>query len=172
VKITGMNRPLALLACVPVLASCLHFEHNPKDRELADVPALSSGACDGPELASLDDLYSGPYALSPGRPDAGSTVAFEGRPEPMLICTELGCAWECCDNSCGTDPGCTYFLPVDDYNSLCLSSPDFDCGGTDCSPWCQPFSTSPRHDYRFTGTIRYDSMHATLDVASYCRVDG
>ncbi len=167
-----MTRPLALLACVPALASCLHFEHNPRDRELADIPPVSSGDCDGPELLSAGDLYVGPYELSPDRPAGGTSAAFEGRPEPMLICTELGCAWECCDNSCGTDPECAYFLRVDEYNELCLSSPEFDCGGTDCSPWCQPFSTSPRHDYRFTGTLRYDAMGATLEVASYCRVDG
>jgi len=166
-----MIRRLALLAWLPALASCLHLEHNPRDREISDIPSASSGACDGPALVSAGDLYAGPYELSPDRPGEGTSAAFEGRPEPMLICTELGCPWECCDNSCGTDRDCAYFLRVDDYNELCLSSPDFDCGGTDCSPWCQPFSTSPRHDYRFTGTLRYDAMRATLDVASYCRID-
>ena len=166
-----MSRIPVLAALLPALAACYHFEHNPKDRELDDVPLLSSGACDGPEVVPLHTLYVGPYELSPERPDAGSSVAFQGTPRPMLICTELGCSWECCENSCGYDPDCAYFLRVDEYNEVCLASPDFACGGTDCSPWCQPFSTSPRFGYRFTGTITYDIMRATLQVDSYCRVD-
>ena len=170
-----MRRPPRILAPLVLLllceAACYRIRHNSKDIEDPDIPPLSSGACDDVPVMAVQDLYVGPYELSPTRPDAGTVVAFEGRPTAMLMCTERGCEWECCDNACGYDPECACSLRADDYNRLCLASDGFACGGTDCSPWCRPFSTAPEYTYRFVGSIRYNGLLAYLDVAAYCRIE-
>lgn len=149
---------------------------HPRDVEQESIPAVGSGECDGPEPTAADSLFVGPYEIADDIPESGTTVAFVGEPIGSLTCTQLGCASSCCDNSCGYSPDCPFMLRVDDYNEVCLQHPDYACGGTDCSPWCEPFSTEPEHDYRFVGTLRHGdgvdfAGRVVLEVESHCRVE-
>lgn len=171
-----IGRLLPTLVLVVLLPSCgligHHFEKHPDDVESASVAPLSSGACDGVTALAPESLFVGPYELAEDAPEAGTAVAVDGIPDGVLLCTQLGCRWECCDNSCGYEEGCAYTIRVNSYNAICLSHSDFACGGTDCSPWCRPFSTEPRHTYRFVGTIRYEGLgRPYIDVTAYCRHD-
>jgi hypothetical protein len=150
-----------------------HFEKHRDDIESESIVSTAAGGCSHVEIVAASQLFDGPYEFADDRPVDGTRVAFEGMPQGQLACTQLGCEWECCENSCGYAPECTFSLRPegDEYNRLCLSHADFACGGTDCSPWCAPFSTEPEHRYRFVGTIHYDGSRARLDVDEYCRID-
>jgi hypothetical protein len=114
-------------------------------------------------------LYQAPYVLAENLPPAATRVAFEGVPLGAVLCTQLGCASECCDNGCGFASECPFALPIDRYNELCLVHETYACGGTDCSPWCHPFSTEPRRRYRFVGELSYQGRtRASLAVTSVC----
>ncbi|MBN2499104.1 MAG: hypothetical protein JXR96_31235 [Deltaproteobacteria bacterium] len=169
------KRSLALATCLALCGCELfghHFSKHPDDVEMDSAPLASTGACDGAPRIDPASLFDGPYSLAIQAPPEGSRVAVDGRPVPMLICTQLGCAWECCDNACGDELGCTYTLPAGPSNELCLDGEGFACGGTDCSPWCKPFSTEPEHSYRFIGTLRYEQPgRAWIEIERFCRHD-
>jgi hypothetical protein len=170
----GVVASLALTGCA-ALDGHRPSEH-PRDVEQESIPAVSSGECAGPEPTDQASLFEGAYELSDDIPESGTRVTLVGRPMGVLICTQLGCASSCCDNSCGYSPDCPYSLRVGENNEVCLQHGDYQCGGTDCSPWCEPFSTDPKHDYRFVGTLRHgedvDAMgRVVLEVESQCRVE-
>ena len=145
------------------------FEHNPKDEEETFLSA-EEGGCEV-EVVELSSFFNEDRELSADRPPEGSLITLEGRPQSNMICTMLGCNWECCNNSCGYMTGCAYSLNVDSYNKICLSHESFSCGGTDCSPWCSPFSSNPQHDYRFYGSVSYEDNWPTLEVERICVVE-
>lgn len=149
------------------------YEKNDKDVEDAGIEGVSLGLCDDVPVLSVESLFVEPYQLSDQLPAPGARVAFEGKPQGGLICTQLGCNFECCDNSCGYSEDCPFSLEAaDGFNRLCLQHKSFACGGTDCSPWCVPFSTEPAHAYRFVGTVEVGSGLANihLKVESFCRL--
>jgi hypothetical protein len=165
-------RPLlAVLIGASLFAACISGREktpNPKDVESGDFPGLT--ACTGPAPNAVDDFFPGADGGGQ-RPAAGSTVAIEGVPDAMLVCTQLGCEEECCENDCGYAAGCTYVLRTTPDHTICLDHADYVCAGTDCSPYCAPFSTHPRNSYRFEGTIEYPttSSNPTLHVEAVCR---
>lgn len=173
------TRVWVLLGCLGLaiwgLSSCFFghsYEKNESDIEDPNIPAVSSGLCEGAEILSVESLYKEPYLLADALPTEDARVAFEGKPLGGLVCTQLGCDFECCDNSCGYSGDCPFSLKAaDGYNYLCLRLESFACGGTDCSPWCEPFSTEPAHDYRFVGKLRYTGkLSAALEVEAFCRL--
>lgn len=148
------------------------FEKNERDVESEAILGIDSGACDHVGVLTVESLYAAPYQLTDNLPPEGVKVAFDGKPQGSVLCTQLGCNFECCNNSCGYSPDCPFLLrAADGYNDLCLRNEGFACGGTDCSPWCEPFSTEPAHPYRFVGTLKYTGkLSATLDVETFCRL--
>lgn len=60
----------------------------------------------------------------------------------------------------------------DPYNEICLEHSSFACGGTDCSPFCEPFSHAPKERYRFVGRVEYDELslgkRPFLHVEKFC----
>jgi hypothetical protein len=165
---------LLLGACGPLLG--YDRKHNPKDVEDPGVPTVSATSCAAESVLRVDDLFVGPYELDPAAP-LGERIALEGRPRGQTMCTQKGCEFECCRNNCGYMVGCAYILPAVDselatYEYVCLDHSSFECGGTDCSPYCAPLSEHPRHEYRFIGTlVRESSLLPTLRVQEYCQVD-
>lgn len=155
-RFAGFLAVLALTSCALVGPS---KEDHPRDVETSSAPKVTAGACEGDDAQTLapSTFFDGPFKPSDTRPAAGSIVAFEGIPQAQLICTQLGCNSECCDNSCGFDRDCPYVLrdENDRSNEVCLSHDSFACGGTDCSPFCEPFSHAPKQRYRFVGHIDY-----------------
>lgn len=161
----------ALAFLVVGAASCAVFgpskEDHPRDVEVARSP------CEPDPAPTLEpaSFFAGPYQASATRPARGSVVALEGTPRPNMICSQRGCASECCDNGCGADPECPYVLRVDAANEVCLANAEFECGGTDCKGYCAPFSQAPKQRYRFVGEIDYrESLGRTpmLRVQRYC----
>lgn len=156
-------RSSIVVVALSCLASCAILgpskEENPRNVESANAPKTSDGACEGDDAPTLAPatFFAGPYEASKTRPAAGTFVAFEGIPRAQLICTQKGCNSECCDNSCGYESDCAYVLRDDNdrFNEICLEHSTFNCGGTDCSPFCEPFSSSPKQRYRFVGHIDY-----------------
>jgi hypothetical protein len=161
------------LGCATLLG--YHLEDHPDDDEDPDIVAVSATACADAEVHEVDGLFADAYELAEDAP-VGERIALQGHPTGSLSCTQKGCSFECCDNSCGADPDCAYLLRAEDpaladYAYICLASDDFDCGGTDCSSWCTPFSKDPEHDYRFIGVLEDDTGLPTLRVETYCRVE-
>lgn len=149
-------------------------EAHPDDTE-KPAPSVTDGACDGVPVVSPESLFAAPYRLADAdaRPAEGARVAFEGAPRGISLCTQRGCAFECCDNSCGYAKDCAYALTAGAYNRVCLSHTGFSCGGTDCSGFCTPFGSQPEGRYRFVGTVRYPEGSlggATLEVTAYCKL--
>lgn len=153
-----------LAACTP------HYEKNPRDAE-QPFPELSAQHCGDAEVVEVSAFFSGFLLPAADRPDQGTRIAVEGTPQALAMCTSLGCSWECCDNDCGYALDCPYRLSTPDGNEVCLVRADFECGGTDCSPYCAPFSTAPAGHYRFVGTIAYEGPRPTLLVEDVCRVE-
>jgi hypothetical protein len=153
----------ARFLAVAMLSSCALFgpskEDHPRDVETSSVPKTTSGACEGDSAPTLapSTFFVGPYQPSETRPAFGSIVAFEGTPRANMMCSQRGCEFECCDNGCGAEPECEYVLrdETDQFNEVCLAHPSFACGGSDCSPFCEPFSHAPKQRYRFVGRIEY-----------------
>jgi hypothetical protein len=144
---------------------------NPKDIE-ADFPALASGQCGSVAPRKAEDVFSGVGILSLSAPAPGTTVAFDGVPHAEPACTQAGCSGTCCNNPCGWVKGCPYTLRTPDgLNQICLDGAGFGCGGTDCSPWCSPFSTEPAHTYRLVGQILYAGNIPIVTVTSVCRLE-
>lgn len=143
------------------LSACALFgpskEEDPRDVEKGDAPKVMAGACDGDQAPTLapSSFFAGPHEASRERPAIGALVAFEGIPRAQIVCSQRGCEFECCDNGCGADTECAYTLGDDAGNEVCLAHDSFACGGTDCSPFCEPFSSSPKQRYRFVGHIDY-----------------
>jgi hypothetical protein len=160
-----------LLGALTAMGCGKSKEHNDKDVESDAVPRLAPGRCDDAAVVAATSLFDASFEPSPDRPPEGSRVALEGIPRAVLACTQLGCSWECCDNGCGSSPECTYDLPVGAGTSVCLAGAGLTCGGTDCSPYCTPFSTAPKRRYRFVGTLRYRARETFLDLETYCRID-
>ncbi|MCA9588453.1 MAG: hypothetical protein KC657_24215 [Myxococcales bacterium] len=149
-------------------------EAHPEDVE-KPAPSAADGSCDGVPVVAAASLFGGPYQLvdEGARPAEGSRVAFEGAPQGIAMCSQKGCAFECCDNACGAATDCPYALTVGKYNRVCLSNAAFTCGGTDCSGYCTPFSTRAQSSYRFVGTVRYPKGTlggAVLEVTGYCKL--
>ena len=164
-KTSGLVAACAMSACAVFGPS---KEDHPKDVE------ANAAACEGAEqVPTLEpaSFFAGPYEASTTRPDAGSVIALEGVPRANMICSQRGCQSECCDNGCGADVECAYVLAVDAFNQVCLDHPSFDCGGTDCSGYCTPFSKSPTQRYRFVGRVEYrESLGKTpmLRIERFC----
>lgn len=158
-------RFMALLAVsgLSVLSACALFgpskEEHPRDVETASAPKVSSGSCEGDDAPTLatSSFFVGPHEPSAARPASGSVVAFEGIPRANMMCSQRGCEFECCDNGCGAEPECEYVIgdANDRFNQVCLSHSSFACGGSDCSPFCEPFSHAPKQKYRFVGRVEY-----------------
>ena len=165
---------LLLDACGPLFG--YEIEDNPRDVEDPGVPAVSATSCTADTVLTADELFAGPYELDLAAP-LGERIALEGRPRGNAMCTQRGCEFECCRNSCGYPIGCAYILPsvhseLSSYEYVCLDHSSFECGGNDCSPYCAPLSKHPSHDYRFLGTlVRESGMLPTLRVKEYCRVE-
>jgi hypothetical protein len=163
---------IALGVSVASACSVPSKEPHPENVEREDIATTASGACGTATPIDPATFFSGPYRASKTRPAEGTELAFEGVPRGLGLCTQKGCSFECCDNSCGFDRACAYALPIDRYNHVCLAHADFRCGGTDCSFYCAPFSDEPTRRYRFVGAIRYDEgLRPILDVARFCRVE-
>lgn len=163
-----------------LLSSCVlerySKEDHPRDVETTSAPKIDQGACENDDAPTLapSSFFAGPHRASPTRPAAGSVVAFEGVPLAQLICTQLGCESECCDNSCGGSTDCEYVLRDESgVNEVCLSHPSFACGGTDCSAFCEPFSSAPKRRYRFVGRVEYREQSVgqppILRVERFCQ---
>lgn len=168
------TKPLSVLGVGLVSAACGALGMS-KEESSRDVETTAAAACaPDDEVPALDPttLFAGPREPSPTRPERGSRVAFEGVPQANILCSQRGCEFECCDNGCGSNAECTYALHVDAVNQVCLDEASFECGGTDCSPYCVPFSQSPKRRYRFVGTIDYrDGTLGTppvLRIERYC----
>lgn len=154
---------LCLVSGLSVLSACALFgpskEEHPRDVETSSAPKISGGACEGDDAPTLapSSFFAGPYEPSSSRPAIGSIVAFEGIPRANMMCTQKGCEFECCNNSCGAELDCEYVLrdQNDQFNEVCLSHASFACGGSDCSPFCEPFSHAPHQKYRFVGRVEY-----------------
>lgn len=164
------------------LSSCAHGLHkrpHADDVEVASVPLVASGECDGAPLVDAASFFTGPLVLSDGRPKQGTVIAVDGAPQARMVCTLMGCNSECCNNGCGHSGGCTYVIAAGAENEICLGRDDFACGGTDCSGWCRPFSTHPSHRYRFVGEVVYVGVAepktsvpgVKLQVQKFCRLD-
>lgn len=163
------------LASAAVVPSCFapSPEANPEDVERDDIATVASGACGARTPDDALALFSGPNGPNARRPAEGTELVLDGVPRGRNVCTGRGCSFECCDEPCGGEPDCTYALAVDEFNSVCLAHASFTCGGSDCSPYCAPFSLEPKRRYRFVGAVRYDAVRRpTLVLTSYCRVDG
>ena len=151
-----------------LLLGCI--QAHPDDVERDDIPD-----CATTDLAVMraEDFFAGadPWVPAEDRPEDGETVAVVGWPRGGLLCTQLGCSFDCCDNSCGFMGDCAYSLEAGHpSNQVCLSHEDFACGGTDCSPYCRPFGRDPRHQYRFVGEVFYeDGPDPIIRVKDYCR---
>ena len=169
------------MVVVPMVASCDLIDRpqvhpHPDNVEDESIPAVSSGACDGPDPIPLSEIFDDEGRLLDSPPEEGTLVAVEGIPHANLFCTQKGCNAECCENSCGYLADCAYSLPVGgQLDEFCVAHDDFSCGGTDCSPVCRPFSTDPQNRYRFVGRLEYKEPvrggGAVLRVDSYCRID-
>jgi hypothetical protein len=171
----------AALGLVLILSSCALIgpskEQDPRDVETSSAPKITGGACEGDVAPTLapSTFFAGPFKPSESRPAAGSIVAFEGIPRAQMMCTQKGCEFECCDNHCGFDAECPYVLQdeSDPQNEVCLAHSSFACGGTDCSPFCEPFSHTPQQKYRFVGHVDYreQSLGKTpiLRVEKFCQ---
>lgn len=171
---------IGAFACFLAVSSCALFgpakEEHPRDVETSSAPKTSGGACEGDDAPTLapSAFFAGPYEPSSARPEAGAIVAFEGVPQAQLVCTQLGCQFECCENSCGALDDCAYVLrdENDRGKEVCLSHDAFACGGHDCSPFCEPFSHAPKQKYRFVGRIDYRDRSAgktpVLRVDRFC----
>lgn len=147
-------------------------EAHPDNVERDDIPTVASGACGTAPPVDPATYFSGPNVANAVKPPAGTELVFEGVPRGRGLCAQKGCSFECCDNACGSEKDCPYALSVDEYNHVCLTHPDFTCGGSDCSFFCKPFSDEPRRRYRFVGLVRYDeATRPILDVTRFCRAD-
>lgn len=95
---------------VGVLASfssaCAVFGPSKED-DPRDVEATTA-RCEADQAPTLEpaSFFVGPYQASTTRPVRGSIVALEGMPRANMICSQRGCASECCDNGCGADTEC------------------------------------------------------------------
>jgi hypothetical protein len=167
----------AALLLVLAMSSCALFgpslEEHPRDGETTSAPATNNGTCLNDEATTLapSTLFSAPHRASEDRPAVGSLIAFEGIPQARLVCTQLGCQFECCDNKCGADQECPYVLrdEADPTNEVCLAHSSFACGGSDCSPFCEPFSHAPKQRYRFVGRVDYRQQ--SLGQTPILRID-
>jgi hypothetical protein len=170
------SHPLLLAAVAAVLLTSCHAGHNkgqPPANASEAAPPLASGECEGVPVVETDAVFASPES----RRGAGQVVALDGTPLAGLVCTQMGCAEKCCNNACGSPEGCAFTLATEQGN-LCLSHKDFACGGTDCSPWCRPFSLTEQGRYRFVGTVVYPAAGqeasgngATLQVQKVCRLN-
>ncbi|MDC0710213.1 hypothetical protein POL68_17180 [Stigmatella sp. ncwal1] len=166
---------LVLAAVAALLLTSCHAGHNkavpPANAGAEGAGASASGDCQGVPTVELASLFTSPEASTSARPEAGAVVAVEGMPLGGLACTLMGCDAKCCNNTCGSVEGCAYTLASEQGN-LCLNHKDFACGGTDCSPWCRPFSLSAERRYRFVGTLSFpagqEAPGATLHVQKFC----
>ena len=166
----------AVFASLLMTSACLlgySKEDHPRDVETTSAPKVTAGSCEGDEAPTLApaSFFSG-LRPSDTRPAAGSIVAFEGIPLAQLICTQKGCQSECCDNSCGFQTECPYVLRDEgapSTNEICLAHSSFECGGTDCSPFCEPFSHAPKQKYRFVGRVEY--RNASLGQTPILRIE-
>jgi hypothetical protein len=158
---------LVAFGCGALLGYRIH-EH-PDDREDQGVPGIVEGGCDDADVVELSSLF-GADGLPAADAPVGQRVALEANPEGVLICTQRGCNFECCDNGCGYELGCAYQLG-DGLSAVCLDHEDFRCGGSDCSAYCSPLSQAPAHDYRFVGTLELRGGRLTLATEAYCRAD-
>lgn len=160
---------LSVVVAAVCLASCNSGPQrrpHSSDVETSTAPAAASGECDGAPVFEVASLVPSEAQPASSRPEEGSVVAVEGVPQPQMVCTMLACDAACCNNSCGYARECPYSLRVDD-KEICLLREDFQCGGTDCSGWCSPFSTQPKHRYRFVGKLEGAKLH----VQKFCRLD-
>lgn len=132
---------------------------HPNNIEDSEIPTVEEGQCNGYQLVdSVSTVADGDF------------IAVEGRPQGQLVCTLLGCDSECCMNACGYMDGCVYTITDSNGDGVCLSHPDFICGGSDCSPYCEPFSMHAQHRYRFLGQLVREGHNVTLEVSQYCRI--
>ena len=161
--LTGAAAAALLGACAPSA-----LRSNPDDIE-REAPALSSGECESASV--IDHLLVGPDQLAVHAPKEGTVIALEGVPQPQVVCTLMACESACC-NECGFVAGCAYSVESGG-GSVCLSHPDFECGGMDCALSCSPFSSDPKHRYRFVGKLVHasSSRQVTLEVQKFCRID-
>lgn len=158
---------LVAVGCGALLGYRIH-EH-PDDREDPDVDSVAEGGCADAEIVALASLF-GDDGLPAADAPVGRRLALEGNPEGVLICSQRGCNFECCDNGCGYEIGCAYQLG-EGLSAVCLDHEDFRCGGSDCSAYCSPLSQAPEHDYRFVGTLELRGGRLTLALDEYCRAD-
>jgi hypothetical protein len=160
---TGLVLTVAAAAVFLVDCSGDLFRSNPGDVE-EEAPSVATGECDGVPIFDRDHLIK-------RVPRAGTIVALDGVPRARIVCTLKACDTECC-NECGSPVGCPYALPSDE-GDVCLSHPDFQCGGMDCALECNPFSSAPQHRYRFVGKVVYEPAYGepTLEVQKFCRID-
>ncbi|WP_225408833.1 hypothetical protein [Stigmatella hybrida] len=175
------SRPLLLAAVAAVLLTSCHAGHNkgqpPANAAEAVAPPLASKECEGVAVVEAASVFASPEGAGGMRPAAGQVVAIDGTPLAGLVCTQMGCDAKCCNNTCGSVEGCPFTLATEQGN-LCLSHKDFACGGTDCSPWCRPFSLTEQGRYRFVGTLAYPAPGqeasgngATLQVQKVCQLN-
>lgn len=160
-------RIFALLQAVLLSGCCiwspsLRYEESihPNNIENTEIPPVSSGQCDGQQL--VDSI---------GSVADGELIVIEGQPQGHLVCTLLGCDSDCCMNSCGYSDRCPYTITDVNGVGLCISHTDFVCGGSDCSPYCAPFSLRAENLYRFVGQLVWEGQNATLEVTEFCRYD-
>lgn len=166
---TSATVALAIVACNPFAK-----ELEPHPRNVEAATGEPSDGCEGATVVAVEALVSGMHGGIVGGAGQPAAVAVDGKPKAQLACTQLGCSFECCDNSCGASTDCAFAVEAPDGSKLCLAHSTFECGGTDCSAYCVPFSTDPRHRYRFVGTPRSVTPgrgSPTLDVTKWCLLD-